>query len=270
MPIGDRTPLSEIKFVHGPRHLFERYFHFANSMAGSLGLRLALRTDFRRLVELNEQNAESWSPLSPIFNPAHCALDPHTAFWIEGVDEFGDTVATSAGRLYDHGTRSVADDLRSLRVFYDDPSPHLAEGECIEVTAASAEHICGRVMFSGAMWVRPDYRRHGLTRIIPRLTRSYAFAVWNAPLFWGGIEPDLHAVGVTRAYGSWHVEDGFTVHMPSWRRKLHFLFLSMGQATLVRDVAAALRQLATSNSRLIEAPMTNVSFRQRHGMSIRS
>jgi GNAT superfamily N-acetyltransferase len=124
-----------------------------------------------------------------------------------------------------------------LRVFYDDPTPSAANGETVEVAAPSAEHFYGRITFSGAVWVRPDYRRHGITRIVPRLTRACAFTRWNTPLFWAYIDHDLDQIGVTRAYGSWHVEDGISTHMPSWRGDHRILFLSMGQATLIRDIA---------------------------------
>jgi GNAT superfamily N-acetyltransferase len=269
---GMPTLLDQIRFVHGPRDLLARYAACANDMAADLGITLRLNTDFARLVALNALNRECWPALSPIFNPANADLTGK-AFYIEGIDELGDTVLTSAGRLYDHGDRSIAQELRALRVFYDDPAPHAAAGARIEVTAPSAEYICGRVMFSGAVWVRPDYRRHGLTKIVPRLTRAVALAQWNTPVFWATIEHKLEKMGVARAYGSWHIEEGIVEHIPLWRGTLALLFMSMGQATLLRDLASSIAgyEMRTGASRRMDNARANVSFsREDQGMSTRS
>lgn len=266
----DESILRQIVISHGPRDLLARYFTYADAVARDLGIRLRLCWDFERLYALNAEQRDSWPRLSPIFNPEHNPITPENAFFIDGVDESGETVVTSAGRLYDHGDRSIADELRSLRVFYDDPAPYLGSGDSIDVTAPSAEHICGRVMFSGSVWVRPDYRRHGLTKIIPRLTRSYAMTRWNTPVFWGVVEHDLDEIGVTRAYGSWHAENKIATHMGSWRGDLDFLFLSMGQATLIRDIARSTAHAGVT-SRWMETAIANRSEpRYVHGNSSRS
>jgi GNAT superfamily N-acetyltransferase len=271
--IAGPSIVEQMGLIHGPRDLIARYIAFADRAARDLGLRLRLSQDFDRLIALNSQHSDSWELLSPIFNPKHNSLRRDNTFLIEALDDFDETVMTSAGRLYDHGDRSIADELRSLRVFYDDPAPHIAAGERVEVTAPTAEHLCGRVMFSGAVWVRPDYRRHGLTKIIPRLTRSYALTQWNTPVFWAGISRNLDKIGVTRAYGSWHAEDRITTHMPSWCADHDMLFLSMGQATLIRDIAGSVEayDLRTGASHWIDSAIANQSsLPDRHSMISRS
>lgn len=271
--IVEPSLVEQMDLFYGPRDLIARYVAFADRAARDLGVRLRLSRDLDHLIALNQQHRDSWPLLSPIFNPKHNALRRDNAFLIEGVDEFGATVMTSAGRLYDHGDRSLADELRSLRIFYDEPAHHAAAGESVEVSAPTAEHLCGRIMFSGAVWVRPDYRRHGLTKIIPRLTRSYALAQWNTPVFWAYIDHDLDEIGVTRAYGSWHVEERITTHMPSWRGDHDILFLSMGQATLIRDIAGSVEayELKAGASRWIDSAIANQSLvADRHGMMSRS
>jgi hypothetical protein len=270
---GMPTILDQVRFGHGPRELLGHYVACANDMAADLGITLRLNTDFTRLVALNARNRDSWPALSPIFNPANADLGCANAFFIEGIDELGETVMTNAGRLYDHGDRSIAQDLRALRVFYDDPAPHAAAGARIDVTAPSAEYICGRVTFAGAMWVRPDFRRLGLTKIVPRLTRAVALAQWNTPIFWATIEHKLEKMGVARAYGSWHIEDGIVEHIPSWRGSLPLLFMSMGQATLLRDLAGSIAgyEMRTGVSRRMDNASAKVSFaREYQGMSTRS
>jgi len=260
--------VERLAMVHGPRELLGRYIAGVESEMHELGLQLRISVDFGRLIELSKEQRENWPPLSPIFNPKYSDLDEDNAFLLECIDELGDTVMTSAGRLYDHGDRSLAADLRSLRIFYRDPAPYLASGDVVTVTAPSAEHIFGRSGYSGAVWVRPDHRRHGLTKVIPRLTRSILFTRWNTPVFWATIAPNLDAIGVTRAYGSWHVEELITAHMPLWQGDCSVLFLSMGQATLIRDIARSVEayEAKTGSSRWIDTAIANQSLPRRQGM----
>jgi GNAT superfamily N-acetyltransferase len=263
--------LEQMVAVHGPCELLIRYFSFVEAAARERGVALTLRTDFDRLFALSRRHRDSWPPLSPIFNPEHNALDGETAFWIEGVDGRGETVAANAARLYDLGDRSLADELRSLRIFYDDPTPHVAAGEAVEVTAPSTARIHGRVTFAGALWVRPDYRRHGFAKIIPRLTRSYALTRWNTPVFWTYIDPALDAAGLTQTYGYSHSEDRISTHMPTWRGDYDVLFLSMSRATLIQNVADVLDGTRTGFSRSMETHIVNNSPTLAHqGISTRS
>lgn len=269
----DQTILDQVDLAHGPRDLLAQYMTVADRSARELGLRLRLTRDFEGLFRLNQRHRDSWPKLSSIFDPRHNALRRDNSFLIEGIDEFGEVIMTSAGRLYDHGDRSVADDLRSLRVFYDDPAEHIAAGEKVTVTAPMAEHLCGRVMFSGAVWVKPDFRRHGLTKIIPRLTRSVALALWNTPVFWAYIDHDLAEIGVARAYGSWHVEERISTHMASWRGEHDILFMSMGQATLIRDIARSVEayEMRVGAARRMDSAIASRSLQpERQGMINRS
>jgi hypothetical protein len=243
--------VEQTAFVHGPRDLLTRYASIADERARELGLRLRISTDFERLVAINTRHRDSWVQLSPIFDPTHSDLDAQIAFFIEGVDEEGDTAVTSAGRLYDLGARSLADELRSLRVYYSRPARSAAAGGSVEIAAPVAEYICGRTMYSGALWVRSDFRRHGLTRLIPRLMRSYALTLWNPPVFWMLIEPELDETGITRAYGSWELDGKGTLHLPAWRGHVDFLLYTMGQTTLIRDIMTSVygRNLAPGRRR---------------------
>jgi hypothetical protein len=268
--VYDSAPniLDQAVLLHGPRDLLARYIAHADDSVRELGVRLRISRDFDRLVALNARHRGSWPKILPSFDPKYSDLSGDTAFFIEGIDQSGDTVVTSAGRLYDHGDRSLASDLRSLRVLYDNPAPHVAAGESVVVSAPFAEHIWGRAMFSAVVWVRPDYRRHGLTKIVPRLTRAYALAQWNTPVFWMMIAPDLDKIGVTRAYGSWHVDGRLAMHLPSLRDDFEVLFCSMGQDALIRDIANSVYETSVGDSRRIDTPMPNISLPlPRQGMS---
>jgi hypothetical protein len=190
-----------IAIDHQQRQLLLQYFSLADRAAREVGVTLRLRHDFAALAEIQEANRESWTVVNPTFDPSLNELDDTCAFWIEGIDVRGETVLTNATRFFDWPDTTLAEELRSLRAFYHDPAPHLAAGEYAEVDGEMAASIRGRTSTSGALWVRPDHRRLGLTRITPRLSRVCAYARWDVAYCWGLTAQRLHALGLTRAYG---------------------------------------------------------------------
>lgn len=257
MLVQSRSIAEQIQIVHGPGDLLARYFLEADQRARAIGVTLRLRHDFERLVAVNQRQRETWPELTPVFKPQYNRLGRDNAFWIEGVDEFGETVVTNAARLYDLGDRTLAEELTSLRIFFDDPAPHIEAGDSVEVTAPSPFRITGRVVYAGGLWVRPDYRRHGFAKIMPRLTRSCALTRWNPPRFWTMAELDLDEVGMTRAYGYLGGEERIATHLTAWRGDLDYLFLSMGQDRLIANLVSMLPQTDVGASRSMEMPMTN-------------
>ena len=184
MFIRHRRLLDQITLLHGPHDLLGRFFLIADTAARDRGVKLRLRADFDGLVELNRRHRESWTAMSPIFDPAQSNLRIDSAFWLEAYDDEGDTVAAHAARLFDWTKTNAVDEIRDLRVFYDDPSPHIAAGESVELDGAAVARIRGRNVYGGALWVRPDYRRRGLTTIMPRISRTYAFTRWDTEFLW--------------------------------------------------------------------------------------
>jgi hypothetical protein len=271
MSLATTTSLATAPACDDERALLSQYFAFAEAAARDRGVRLTIHTDFERLRAINKRNANNWASLSPIFDPRCGALGDDNAFWIDGTDRSGETVLTTAARFYDHRPSSLAEDLRSLRVFYDRPASLVAAGERIEVNAPAAEQIRGTAVYSGAVWVRPDYRRLGFSKIIPRLARAYALARWQPPVFWGTIKPALDQAGLTQAYGSWQIGGRLAFRMPSWREDFDLLFLWMDRTTLVADIHAGVVQATTDSSRRSDTLMTNISDGQaRQGSSTRS
>lgn len=186
---------------HPQRHLLLRYVSLAEQAAREVGVELRVRHDFAALAELQHANRDTWPLVNPTFDPSLSDLDDTCAFWIEGIDARGETVLTNATRFFDWPHTSLAEEFRSLRAFYRDPAPHLAAGHFAKVAGDMAASIRGRTSTSGALWVRPDHRRLGLTRITPRLSRACAYARWDVAYCWGLTAQRLHDLGLTRAYG---------------------------------------------------------------------
>jgi hypothetical protein len=247
------TPTISVAIANGLRaehsEFVSQYIALAENAARTAGVQLRICRDFQRLISLNEQHGDSWPPLLPIFNPSYCTRLEENAFWIEGVNENGDTVVTSAGRRYRSGHCSLASELQSLRIFYDNPEEYVAVGGRVDVSAPSASRIFGDTLFSGALWVRPDYRQRGFTKIVPRLMRSCALVQWNTPMFWMMITPELDRLGATRAYGPWHAEPRVLMQLPTSQHDIEGLFCWMDQATLTRDITLSTKDCAPTSAR---------------------
>jgi hypothetical protein len=249
--------------------LLARYFALADKKARDLGLKLAFHSDFAKLVELNRTQHDVWPPIPPIFDPRHSVIGAASAFWLEGLDEKGDTVVTHAVRLFDL-PRTLDDELRSLRVFYADPRPHLAAGERFDVVGDSAKSIVGRTVHGGAFWVHPRRRHQGLASVVPRITRAYAYAQWKPSFFWGFVEHRMHLGGLTHAYGPYRSTDTIICDI-DWRRGTLIWLVWMTADNMLRDIAELVRQETVDSSRLIEIPMTSASPpARRHGSRTRS
>lgn len=167
--------------------------------ARNVGIRLSLSADFRELKHVNQQNRVDWYPLTPNFDPDECALDRDNAFWLKGINDEGDVVLCHAVRLYSL-RHALAGDIEGLNFYFDDPQRAWAAGARTAVTAPSAA-MSGRLAYSGALWVRSDFRGFGLARLIPPLSRTLALTQWypaNHTCFL--MQPTVEK-GMARVYG---------------------------------------------------------------------
>ena len=170
--------LDQLKIRHGPRELLSRYFAKAVSVAANRGVYLELGT-LDALMEVNNQNLDTWHPMTTSFNPQFCQLDDRNSFAIIGRNRQGDVVATQGARLLDWFDTDFVAEATSLRFFYDNPKRDKSRGECCFVTSPKTSTITGRLMHSGGIWYRSDYRGLKLGEIIPRTARAYAYTTWN-------------------------------------------------------------------------------------------
>lgn len=200
VPPNDLRLPDALTIKHGPRDLLARFVIEGDKAARELGIRLRLRNDFQNFVTLNEFEVArgNWYPLVDIFQPVHGGLTPESSYWISGETDDGEIVVTQAGRVYYWPETTLADEARAM--FYGGQRD---TGPC-NVKAPAAEKITGVVFFGGAVWVRPDFRGLGLSKLMPRLGRAYAAARW--PIDWGIslVKPALVDKGVARGYGYKH------------------------------------------------------------------
>lgn len=205
-PTAGRLP-SAVEIRHGPRGLLGRFFLWADQSARDRGVTLSFAS-LDDLFAVNRANSDTWRPLVSIFDPALGGVTGETAFVLLGRNAAGDVVAAQAGRLYRWPETNLQEEATSLRMFYADAAAAADRGDMCEITAPIAHAISGHVLFSGAGWYRPDFRGKGLSAILPRISRAYAYGRWATDWTIAMIGDALVKRGVADRYGYTNIEQG--------------------------------------------------------------
>lgn len=232
VPENDLRLPDALTIKHGPARLLANFVLEGDKAARRVGVRLRLRHDFGELLYVNKQEAARghWYRLMHMFNAEFTDLSPENSYWISGENEYGEIVATQAGRVYYWPETTLAQEARLM--LYGGRE----EGQCCEVTAQDAYSIGGVVFFGGSIWVRPDYRRRHLSHLLPRLGRAYAMARW--PIDWGisMVKPDLVEMGIAAGYGYKHESRSIRYPNSQWG-DLDLVLVSLSPAEAYDDFA---------------------------------
>ena len=206
LPKSGRLP-TQLKIKHGPVGLLGRFFLWADTAARERGVTLSFGS-LQDLAEVNRANSSTWRPLVPLLDEAVGGVTPETAVVLIGRNKDGEIVATQAARFYDWSDTSLRREATSLRMFYADPEAACARGDRCEMTTPVAEQITGRVVFSGGIWYRRDFRGKDLGTILPRISRAYAFTRWNSDFTIGMMADAVIAGGLAERAGYTKIEHG--------------------------------------------------------------
>jgi hypothetical protein len=241
LPVSGRLP-TNLKIKYGPVSLLGRFFLWADTAARDRGVTLSFAS-LQDLIEANKANSDSWRPLVPVFDEALGGVTPETAFVLIGRNKHGEVVATQAARIYDWPETSLSDEAASLRMFYADPDAALARGDRCEITAPTAEKITGRVVFSGGIWYRRDFRGKDLGTILPRISRAYAFTRWNSDFTIGMLADAVIAGGLAARAGYTKLEHSCIELVASPLGKSRCGLAWMQSDELLADLAAIMDQV---------------------------
>jgi hypothetical protein len=192
--------LSQIVIEHGPLDVLGRFFLHADLETRRRGVALEFCAP-DELVAANEANPESWRRLVPMFNPRYGVIDRDNSFSIIGRNRRGEVVTANSIIRYDWTNTDFVEEAGSLRLFYADPERMKQDGEQCIVTSRKARAITGLAAFSGAAWVRPDYRSRGLAKYLPRFIKAYAAARWELDCIFGMMAEDVEKHGHARHFG---------------------------------------------------------------------
>lgn len=161
-----------------PRALLERYFRAFDIEARGHAIEFQLVSP-NDLVVVHDAHADSWNGFTPVFDPRTTTIPDDHCACILGFDRQGRPAVTHACRLFDFGSQSVKDALEDLTFWYGERAYQWRAGTRCVVTAPTAARLTGRVLYSGAFWVRPDLRGQIVGQTIQELARCYGLARWD-------------------------------------------------------------------------------------------
>jgi hypothetical protein len=245
--VGDRSFINHVTVDFGPSELLGPFFIEADAAARRAGVFLTIG-DFSELVAVNRANRPNWPPLIPLFDPCNGALSREEAFCLIGRNRAGEAVATHAVRLYDWADTTFVKEAESLRLFYADPAGMKLPKETCRVSATAARDVTGRVAYSGAAWVRPDYRGRSLVLVLPRLAKAYALTRWRPDFIVSWMTETTYRRGLIDRVGYTTVDWDVQLRN-SFSGDMRFAFLSMRQGCLldyVRDFSTSMAQVDRS------------------------
>lgn len=182
-----------------------------DQLAARRGIRFYPQTDCLALRRLVDANLGQGAVMSPNMDIRFSSVTPENTFWLLGLDADGVPATTQSGRYFDWSRTNLAEEVESLRFFYDDPARHIEPGTYCRMPRPAAEQISGPVVHSGTMWVRPDFRGPGkegivLSQILGKLVRFLGIARWKPDYVFTFSSLDHHRRGVVRNFGYAHEE----------------------------------------------------------------
>lgn len=233
----------EIRIDYGPHEVLGPFFLSVDTLIRSRGL-LASFAPARQFVETNEEHFNTWGRLIPLLDGRHARFSEQDVICVVCRNRRGEIVAIQGERLFRAGTRMLSELVESGEFFDSDLADPKAEiGRC-EITAPGASMINGHISYCGGLWVHPDYRSLRLASILPRLTRAWAVAHWDADYSIGFLKPDIAATDLGKRYGYPRSEAAFRFYS---RGELDYdgVILWMTKEELLADIERFLGEYAS-------------------------
>ncbi|MCK1466099.1 hypothetical protein [Bradyrhizobium sp. CW10] len=158
-----------------------RFLKVYDDAAAQKGIKLSIGFDFHEYVSIT-RNTRTKTLTSPNFRPECAPIKPGEGYWIIGVDKNNETAVLEAARLYDLSNSNFAEHLESLKAFYADPTLHQGGQSTCTCVSPTAKRMTGKIAYQGDLWVRNDFRRQGMPKIMRGIQRGVSLAMW-APQF---------------------------------------------------------------------------------------
>lgn len=233
-----RALIDDLVIEYGSRELLGRYFLEACRQTLATGIRIVHGT-LDELVATNRAHRDAWFQLQPTFDPACGVARPDNAFCLLGVNDRDEVVATQAAVRLDLGTTPYATLAENLTILYSDPKRMARPTERSVVTSRLAREVTGCVAHSGAVWCRPDYRKRGISKILPFLGKAYALSLWNPDTFVTFMIPSNFERGLAQQTGFTRWDYGIEFYN-SYAGDMKFHFLTHTAGDLLGHIEAFL------------------------------
>lgn len=230
MVLSHTTPLSsQIKEWVDFQVLLGQQILTGISALQALGISVSVTRDLRRLVELNRLHLSSWGTLFPAMDPEQAKFDHDHGLIIEGRDENGNLIFTDAVRMLEIYGSDLKTEFETFHAYYGEPDRQRRQNEWIEITAPSSRLITGRVGLIGGLWVAPERRGAGLTKLFAPIVRWYAHSLWNLDWVAAFVHEGAVNAGVAKGYGYLSSEPFVHIRTNAVQGTLHLLSQSREQ-----------------------------------------
>lgn len=206
-----RPVLEDLQILFGPVPLLGRFFLLADTLLANAGVTL-FRASLSDAAAIQAANVDSWHMFPPMLDTRLSPIARDMSYALLGLNGDGDVVCAQGGRIYDVGHRTFAHIVADQSFFYGPQIPPAPGLPTAEITAPSAQEISGRFVYSGGLWVHPDYRGRHLTTLLPRFSRCYALAGWDTKFTVGMASEKNFSSKLVAAYGYEKIEHRFTIH----------------------------------------------------------
>src|SRR3546814_9662257 len=91
-----------------------------------------------------------------------------------------------------------------------------SRGAAIVIDAPAARFIRGKVLFNGATWIHPKYRRHGIATLAAKVGRLFGTVNWGCDWIVGALRKTDADVGMHSHYGYHQISFGMRALGSPW------------------------------------------------------
>jgi hypothetical protein len=158
-PGDDAPPLTDAEF-----DIVQRAIEAYLERLREIGLRVHVLRDFKRYVATRHTNGDHH--LNQAFDPAHTEFGRHD-FWLLLEERGGSAAGTYCMRMI--AVKNFYTEVQTQRFWF---GPKLRLVDPRFVVDCKIPPFGGLVASCGGMWVRPDWRGSGVSKIVPRLARA--------------------------------------------------------------------------------------------------
>jgi hypothetical protein len=234
-----------VAHVHRLTHSDHCIIQACSNQIGRRLLTLGLEAEFS--VDMSEwvdtiRSAPKNGGVNPAYDPAHSDLSASNSFWIRLFEPDSErTVACIANRIYE--TDDFLDLWRTQRLWYS-----RGPREVIElVVPADMPGIAGRVGHHGGLWIHPDWRKHGLSGYLTKLTRCASLRQFEVDWHCGSVFAAIAEKGLPTApetgYGYPHMVLAIDGWFPATQRHERFYMPWISRPEMLEQLGAELERL---------------------------
>jgi len=159
----DGLGLSETEFA-----VVQRAVAVMMDEALAIDLEISIGADWEEFGRLRGPRGEGG--VYPTFDVRHSRIAAGDGLWVRIGERSGKLVALAAGRVF--RTSDFMEVLRSERLWFDRSLRALSPAFRVVDSYFGDQPWGGVVSHGGALWVAPEFRRHGLSTFVPELVRA--------------------------------------------------------------------------------------------------